>query len=47
LTADNLLYINTPKDVWAAQKGTPEYDLIIEKLKTDTYKHQENLDSYP
>ena len=38
-TAENLLYISNPKEIIAAQKGTPKYDEIMDKLKTETYKH--------
>lgn len=41
-TAENLLYIDNPKKIIPAQKGTPEYDEIINRLKTETYKHQDN-----
>ena len=27
----------------AAEKGTPEYDSIMKKLKTETYKHQQDI----
>jgi hypothetical protein len=27
----------------AAEKGTPEYDDIMMKLKTETYKHQNDI----
>ena len=40
-TAENLLYISNPKEILAAQKGTQKYDEIMNKLKTETYKHQE------
>lgn len=40
-TAQNLLYIDSSKKVIAVEKGTPEYDEILLKLKTETYKHQE------
>lgn len=40
-TADNLLYIENPKSVIGGQKGSPEYEEIMNKLKTETYKHQE------
>jgi ABC-type multidrug transport system fused ATPase/permease subunit len=42
-TAQNLLYIENPKKILAAEKGTPEYDAIMNKLKTETYKHQNDV----
>lgn len=41
-TAQNLLYIDSAKKIIPAEKGTAEYDQIIQKLKTETYKHQED-----
>lgn len=38
-TAQNLLYINSPKKMLAAEKLTEEYDYIMNLLKTETYKH--------
>jgi hypothetical protein len=38
-TADNLLYMESPTSIIGAAKGTPEYDSIMNKLKSDTYKH--------
>jgi len=43
-TAQNLLYINSPKQMLAAEKYTEEYDYIMNLLKTETYKHQESAD---
>ena len=43
-TAQNLLYIENSKNIIPAEKGTPEYDDIIQRLKTETYKHQESGD---
>ena len=40
MTADNLLYLKSPTEVRSAQKGTPEYDDIIERLKRTSYAHQ-------
>ena len=40
MTADNLLYLKSPTQVLAAQKGTPEYDEIIDRLKRTNYAHQ-------
>lgn len=40
LTADNLLYLESPTSVIGASKGTPEYDQIIERLKRTNYAHQ-------
>jgi hypothetical protein len=42
-TAQNLLYIDNPKRILAAEKGTTEYDNIMKKLKTETYKHQNDI----
>ena len=42
-TAQNLLYIDNPKKILAAEKGTAEYDNIMDQLKTDTYKHQNDI----
>ena len=42
-TAQNLLYIDNPKKILAAEKGTSEYDDIMKKLKTETYKHQNDI----
>ena len=40
MTADNLLYLKSPTEVLSAEKGTPEYDDIIERLKRTSYAHQ-------
>ena len=40
-TAQHLLFIDNPKNIIGAEKGTPEYDDIMTRLKTETYKHQE------
>lgn len=40
MTADNLLYLETPKSVLSAQKGTPEYTEIMDRLKKTNYAHQ-------
>lgn len=40
-TAENLLYIENAHSIIPAEKGTIEYDRIIKKLKTETYKHQQ------
>jgi len=45
-TAKNLLFIENSKTIRAAEKGTPEYDQIIQKLKTENYKHQEMADLF-
>ena len=47
-TAQNLLYINNPKEILPAEKGTAEYDRIFQKLKTENYKHQqgESIDQF-
>ena len=40
MTADNLLYLETPTKVRSGQKGTPEYDQIMDELKSTKYSHQ-------
>jgi len=40
-TAQNLLYIDSSKKIIPAEKGTPEYDEIIQRLKNEDYKHQD------
>jgi len=40
MTAENLLYMESPKSVIAAQKGTPEYIDIMDRLKKTNYAHQ-------
>jgi len=40
-TAQNLLFIESPKKILEAEKGTAEYDKIMEKLQVDTYAHQQ------
>ena len=40
-TAENLLYIEDPKSIIGGQKGSAEYEEIMNKLKTETYKHQD------
>ena len=42
-TAENLLYIDNPKKILAAEKGTSDYDSIMQKLKSETYKHQQDI----
>ena len=39
-TADNLLYLEHPTSVLGAQKGTPEYTAIMDRLKKTSYAHQ-------
>ena len=45
LTAENLFYINSPDEVLAAEKGTPEYDELIKKLMETNYAHQIDKES--
>ena len=40
-TAQNLIYLESPKKIISAEKGTPEYDKIFEKLQSETYAHQQ------
>ena len=40
MTADNLLYLESPTKVRAGQKGTPEYDQIMDLLMSKNYAHQ-------
>ena len=40
MTADNLLYLESPTCVRSGQKGTAEYDEIMHKLKSTNYAHQ-------
>ena len=40
MTADNLLYLEHPTSVLEAQKGTPEYTEIMDRLKKTNYAHQ-------
>jgi ABC-type multidrug transport system fused ATPase/permease subunit len=42
-TAQNLLYIDSPKKIIDAEKGTLEYETIMNKLRTETYKHQNDI----
>lgn len=39
-SAQNLLYIENPKSVLAAEKGTNEYDQLIDRLQKTNYAHQ-------
>ena len=40
MTADNLLYLENPRSVLSAEKGTPEYTEIMDRLKKKNYAHQ-------
>ena len=40
MTADNLLFLENPKSVLSAQKGTPEYTEIMDRMKRTNYAHQ-------
>lgn len=40
ITADNLIYLQDPHTAIAAQKGTAEYDHVIERLEKTNYAHQ-------
>ena len=39
-TADNLLFLESSSNVISAQKGTEEYDELLDRLKTKHYAHQ-------
>lgn len=39
-TAENLLYLEDSTSVLSAQKGTTEYDDIIDRLEKTSYAHQ-------
>ena len=39
-TAQNLLYLEDPTSILSAEKGTPEYSSIIERLEKTSYAHQ-------
>ena len=40
MTAENLLYLENPRSVLSAEKGTPEYIEIMDRLKRTSYAHQ-------
>ena len=40
-TAQNLLYLEESDSVLAAQRGTAEYDELIERLMKTDYAHQD------
>ena len=39
-TAENLLYLAEPNSVLSGQKGTSEYNEIMDRLKRTNYAHQ-------
>ena len=39
-TAENLLYLAEPNSVLSGQKGTAEYNDIMDRLKRTNYAHQ-------
>ena len=39
-TAENLLYLESPTSVIAAEKGTAEYDELMDRLMRTNYAHQ-------
>lgn len=43
MTAQNLIYLQDPKTAICAEKGTPEYDQIIERLEKTNYAHQQEV----
>ena len=40
MTADNLLYLESPNSVIGVEKGTKEYDDVMNRLKQTNYAHQ-------
>ena len=44
-TADNLLYLENSSNVRSAQKGTPEYSEVMDRLKRTNYAHQVDDDA--
>jgi predicted aldo/keto reductase-like oxidoreductase len=38
-TAENLLFLKDQRTVEAAEKGSPEYEKLIERLKETNYRH--------
>ena len=40
MTADNLLYLESPTSVIGVEKGTKEYDDVMNRLKQTNYAHQ-------
>ena len=40
MTADNLLYLESPTSVLSAQKGSAEYKDIMDRLMRTNYAHQ-------
>lgn len=43
MTAQNLIYLQDPKTAICAEKGSPEYDDIIERLEKTNYAHQQEI----
>ena len=39
MTADNLLYLDNPKNVIGVAKGTKQYDEIMDRMKKTNYAH--------
>jgi len=39
MTAQNLIYLQDPQTAICAEKGTPEYDDIIQRLEKTNYAH--------
>ena len=46
-TAENLLFLEDTNSVLAAQKGTEEYDSLIERLISTNYAHQKDEEESP
>ena len=42
MTADNLLYLESPTSVIGVEKGTMEYDDVMNRLKQTNYAHQDD-----
>lgn len=43
-SAQNLIYLQSSSEVLAGEKGTPEYENLIQKLKSTSYAHQTQED---
>ena len=43
MTADNLLYLEDPKNIIAGKKGTKEYEEIMDRMKRTNYAHQVDM----
>ena len=43
-TAENLLFLENPNNQISAQKGSEEYNELMDRLKSKTYAHQADED---